>query len=79
MDDYTPELPEEDNDDLYEHYSFTADKGQSPLRIDKWLMNKVENATRNKIQDAAKNGSIFVNGTPVKSNYKGKPKDQVRV
>ncbi|MBB3125072.1 23S rRNA pseudouridine1911/1915/1917 synthase [Mesoflavibacter sabulilitoris] len=79
MDDYTPELPEEDNDDLYEHYSFTADKGQSPLRIDKWLMNKVENATRNKIQDAAKNGSIFVNGTPVKSNYKVKPNDQVRV
>lgn len=79
MDDYTPELPEEDNDDLYEHYSFTADKGQSPLRIDKWLMNKVENATRNKIQDAAKNGSIFVNDTPVKSNYKVKPNDQVRV
>ncbi|WP_027880372.1 RluA family pseudouridine synthase [Mesoflavibacter zeaxanthinifaciens] len=79
MDDYTPELPEEDNDDLYEHYSFTADKGQSPLRIDKWLMNKVENATRNKIQDAAKNGSIFVNGTPVKPNYKVKPNDQVRV
>lgn len=79
MDDYTPELPEEDNDDFYEHYSFTADKGQSPLRIDKWLMNKVENATRNKIQDAAKNGSIFVNGTPVKSNYKVKPNDQVRV
>ncbi|WP_417557833.1 RluA family pseudouridine synthase [Mesoflavibacter zeaxanthinifaciens] len=79
MDDYTPELPEEDNNDLYEHYSFTADKGQSPLRIDKWLMNKVENATRNKIQDAAKNGSIFVNGTPVKSNYKVKPNDQVRV
>lgn len=79
MDDYTPELPEEDNDDLYEHYSFTADKGQSPLRIDKWLMNKVENATRNKIQDAAKNGSIFVNGTPVKSNYKVKPNDQIRV
>jgi len=79
MDDYTPELPEEDNDDLYVHYSFTADKGQSPLRIDKWLMNKVENATRNKIQDAAKNGSIFVNDTPVKSNYKVKPNDQVRV
>ena len=79
MNDYTPELPEEDNDDLYEHYSFTADKGQSPLRIDKWLMNKVENATRNKIQDAAKNGSIFVNGTPVKSNYKVKPNDQIRV
>lgn len=79
MEDYTPELPDDDSDELYEHHAFTADKGQSPLRIDKWLMNKVENATRNKIQEAAKSGSIFVNGTPVKSNYKVKPNDEVRV
>lgn len=80
IDEYTPQLPDdEDNDDLYEHYAFTVEKGQSPLRIDKYLMNFVENATRNKIQAAAKNGSIFVNGTPVKSNYKVKPFDQIRV
>ncbi|WP_242130504.1 RluA family pseudouridine synthase [Aestuariivivens marinum] len=78
MDDYTPQLPDDD-DNLYEHYAFTVDKGQSPLRIDKYLMNFVENATRNKIQAAAKNGSIVVNGTPVKSNYKVKPNDHIRV
>jgi len=69
----------ETNDDLYEHYSFAADKGQQPLRIDKYLMNFVENATRNKIQAAAKNGNILVNGEVVKSSYKVKPLDQIRV
>lgn len=70
----------DDNDDeLYEHYSFTAEKGQQPLRIDKYLMNFIENATRNKIQTAAKNGSIYVNDTPVKQNYKVKPFDIIRV
>ena len=72
------DLPEQDND-LYEHYSFTVEKGQQPLRIDKYLMNFIENATRNKIQEAAKNGSIFVNDTPVKSNYKVRPSDKIRV
>jgi len=70
MDDYTPQLPDENN--LYEHHAFTVDKGQAPLRIDKYLMNFVENATRNKIQAAAKEGSIFVNDVAVKSNYKVK-------
>ncbi|TCL64382.1 23S rRNA pseudouridine1911/1915/1917 synthase [Mariniflexile fucanivorans] len=78
MEDYTPEFLD-DESDLYEHHAFTVDKGQNPLRIDKYLMNFVENATRNKIQAAAKNGSIFVNGTPVKSNYKVKPHDKIRV
>lgn len=67
------------DDDLYEHYAFTAVKGQTPLRIDKYLMNFIENATRNKIQAAAKNGNIYVNDTPVKSNYKVKPFDRIRV
>ena len=65
--------------DLYEHYSFTAEKGQAPLRVDKFLMNFIENATRNKIQQAAKAGNIFVNDTAVKSNYKVKANDVVRV
>lgn len=78
MDDYTPKLPK-DNDDLYEHHNFTVDKGQTPLRIDKYLMNRIENATRNKIQAAAKDGSIYVNGAQVKSNYKVKPNDEIRV
>ncbi len=69
----------ENNNSLFEHFSFQVDKGQSPLRIDKYLMNFVENATRTKIQAAAKNGSIKVNGLVVKSNYKVKPLDDIRV
>ncbi|WP_033959215.1 RluA family pseudouridine synthase [Psychroserpens jangbogonensis] len=75
----TTQPANENDDELYEHHSFVADKGQAPLRIDKYLMNRIENATRNKIQAAAKDGSIYVNGTPVKSNYKVKPLDKIRV
>ena len=46
-------------DDLFEHFSFIADVGQNPLRVDKFLMNRIENATRNKIQHAAKQGFII--------------------
>ena len=69
----------ENNNSLFEHFSFHVDKGQTPLRIDKYLMNFVENATRTKIQAAAKTGSIKVNGVVVKSNYKVKPLDDIRV
>ncbi|MBZ9650826.1 RluA family pseudouridine synthase [Psychroflexus montanilacus] len=69
----------DENDDLYEHHSFTATKGQEPLRVDKFLMNFIENATRNKVQQAAKDGNIYVNGIPVKQNYKVKAGDEVKV
>ncbi|MFT4611422.1 MAG: 23S rRNA pseudouridine1911/1915/1917 synthase [Glaciecola sp.] len=72
-------VTEKNDDNLYEHHSFTADKGQAPLRIDKYLMNRIENATRNKIQAAAKDGSIYVNDVQVKQNYKVKPLDIIRV
>ena len=78
-DENTPSLEDQQDDELYEHYAFTVVKGQTPLRIDKYLMNFIENATRNKIQEAAKNGSIYVNDVPVKSNYKVKPFDVIRV
>ncbi|GGE27090.1 RluA family pseudouridine synthase [Psychroflexus planctonicus] len=68
-----------DQDDLYEHHHFIASKGQEPLRIDKFLMNFIENATRSKIQQAAKDGNIYVNGTAVKQNYKVKAFDDVKV
>lgn len=68
-----------DNEELYEHHRFVASDGQIPLRVDKFLMNFIENATRNKIQQAAKAGNILVNNMPVKSNHKVKPKDIVRV
>ena len=67
------------NNSLFEHYSFIVDEGQSPLRIDKYLMNFIENATRSKIQEAAKNERIYVNGIVVKSNYKVKPNDLIKI
>ena len=71
------EDPEEE--ELFEHYSFTAGAGQEPLRVDKFLMNLIRNATRNKIQKAARDGNIRVNDQAVKQNYKVKPGDTVRV
>jgi 23S rRNA pseudouridine1911/1915/1917 synthase len=66
-------------DILHEHYSFGADAGQEPLRVDKFLMNRIENATRNKIQQAATAGYIQVNDQAVKSNYRVKAGDVVCV
>jgi len=68
-----------EQDDLYEHFKFIASEGQEPLRVDKFLMNFIENATRNKIQLAIKAGNVLVNDTIVKSNHKVKPNDVVRV
>lgn len=75
----TPEDIAETDDDLFEHYRFVVTAGQQPLRIDKFLMHLVPNATRNKIQNAASDGNIYVNDVPVKSNYKVKPGDVVRI
>lgn len=66
-------------DELYEHHRFVADKGQEPFRIDKYLVVKVQNATRNKVQNAIRAGSVLVNDAPVKPNYKIKPGDVIRV
>ncbi len=71
--------PQENSEALYEHHKFVASKGQEPLRVDKFLMNFIEYATRNKIQQAAKSGNIWVNGTVVKQNYKVKAGDEVKV
>ena len=69
----------ESNDDLYERFVFTADKGQEPFRIDKFLMNRIEGATRNKLQQAINAGLILVNNKEVKQNYKVKAFDQIIV
>jgi 23S rRNA pseudouridine1911/1915/1917 synthase len=69
----------EDRNELYEHFRFTVDKGQTPLRIDKYLMAKIENASRNRIQNSAKAGNIFVNGKEIKSNYKVRPLDVITI
>jgi 23S rRNA pseudouridine1911/1915/1917 synthase len=61
--------------EMFEHFRFEVDKGQSALRIDKYLMSKIVNATRNRIQIGVKAGNILVNGEDVKSNYKVRPDD----
>ncbi len=69
----------QDSEELYEHHSFTADQGQEPLRIDKFLMDRVPNTSRNRLQIAAKNGNILVNKKPVKSSYKVRPNDVISI
>ncbi len=73
---------EENNDiseELYQRFIFNADKGQEPYRIDKFLMNRIEGATRNKLQQAINTGLILVNNKEVKQNYKVKAFDQIIV
>lgn len=67
----------ETSDELYQRFVFKIDKGQEPLRIDKFLMSRLEGATRNKLQQAINNGLVLVNNTEVKQNYKVKPHDQI--
>lgn len=69
----------EESQDLFEHFGLTVDKGQGLLRIDKFLMQRIENATRNKIQQAAHAGNILVNGKAVKPNYRVKPLDVISI
>ena len=64
-------------EELYERLTLVVDKGQEPLRIDKFLLHKVVNTSRNKIQNAIDNGMVLVNSQKIKSNYKVKPEDQI--
>lgn len=79
QDERFPDSPDinDSSDELYERFSLIIDKGQEPLRIDKFLANRIEGATRNKLQQAMNHGMVMVNGGPVKPNYKIKPGDQV--
>lgn len=69
----------DDGRELWEHFHFTADKGQALLRIDKYLTERVPGTSRSRIQQAAEAQCIIVNGKPVKSNYRVKPLDDIRV
>lgn len=69
----------EENEELYEHFALTVDKGQSMIRIDKFLTLRLENTSRNRIQTAADAGNILVNGKAVKASYKVKPLDQISI
>ncbi|SJZ48386.1 RluA family pseudouridine synthase [Porphyromonas cangingivalis] len=80
-DEHLSDLIDEDGDptptELYEHFGITVDKGQQPIRIDKYLVDRMPNVSRNRVQQAADAGVIFVNQKPVKSNYKVKPLDVI--
>lgn len=65
------------SDELYERFNLTVDKGQEPLRIDKFLMNRIEGATRNKLQQAINAGMVVVNGKEIRPNYKVKALDEI--
>lgn len=71
--------PVGDSPELYEHFRVVVDKGQSPVRVDKYLFERIVNASRNRIQKAAEAGMVMANGKPVKSNYKVKPLDVLTV
>ncbi|NLJ43038.1 MAG: RluA family pseudouridine synthase [Bacteroidales bacterium] len=68
-----------DQQDLYEHYRYVVDPGQSLLRIDKYLSSRIENVSRTRIQDAANAGNILVNNKTVRPNYRVKPGDVVQI
>lgn len=70
---------DQEEEELYEHHRFKADKGQEMIRIDKFLLDRMPNTSRNKIQQAAKNGNVLVNKVVVKQNYKIKPGDEVSI
>src|SRR6478609_359561 len=74
-----PEMEQEENDDLFEHYRIVVDKGQTFMRIDKFLMDRIPNATRNKIQNAIEAESVRVNDKLIKSSYKIKPEDVISI
>ncbi|CAN5239726.1 RluA family pseudouridine synthase [soil metagenome] len=70
---------EEESDELFEHYRIIADKKQSLIRIDKFLMDKLPNVSRNKVQDAIKNNFVLVNDSEIKPNYKIRPGDVISI
>ncbi|MBD5203542.1 MAG: RluA family pseudouridine synthase [Bacteroidales bacterium] len=74
-----PSITLADGREVFEHFRFEADKGQQLLRVDKFLVARMEKTSRNRIQQAADAGCILVNGLPVKSSYKVKPGDTVSI
>ena len=70
---------EVDGREYFEHFRFTADKGQELLRVDKFLVTRLQKSSRNRVQQAAEAGCIWVNGKAVKSNYRVKPFDVIQV
>ncbi len=74
-----PSFITEDGREMYEHFRFVAEKGQQMIRVDKFLVDRMEKTSRNRIQQAADAGCLIVNGKPTKSSYKVKPGDVVSI
>lgn len=68
-----------EEDELFEHHKFIVDRGQEIIRIDKFLLDRLPNTSRNKIQIAARNGNVLANKVVIKQNYKVKPGDEISV
>ena len=79
LDDSLEDIEEVQQPELYEHFRVVVDKGQAPIRIDKYLFERIVNASRNRIQAAADAGFVMANGKPVKSSYKVKTIDMLTV
>lgn len=79
MEDYLEESEELEENELFEHFRLTVDPGQSAMRIDKFLANRIDNASRSRLQAAADAGNVIVNNEPVKSSYKVKPHDDIQI
>lgn len=77
--DFENQPEEQEDNDLFEHFKVVVDKGQSLLRIDKFLMSRIENASRNRIQNAIDAENVLVNKKPIKSSYKVKPFDEISI
>jgi 23S rRNA pseudouridine1911/1915/1917 synthase len=73
------EILEEQEEGFFEHHRIVSDKGQKLMRLDKFLVDRLERTSRNRIQNAAEDGFVKVNGTPVKSSYKVKPLDVITI
>lgn len=79
QEDFLEHSAAENDDDLFEHHRIVADKGQGPVRIDKFLFDRLEKTSRTRVQDACDNDFVRVNGKPVKSSYKIKPSDVITI
>ncbi|MDC1194118.1 MAG: RluA family pseudouridine synthase [Crocinitomicaceae bacterium] len=79
VEEYKVYSDQEGEEELFEHFRFKAEPGLVIIRIDKYLMDRMPNTTRNRLQNAAKNGNILVNEKRVKQNYKVKPLDEISI
>ena len=79
MEEYLLENEESEEEGMNEHYRLTVEPGQSMIRIDRFLTNRIENASRSRVKAAADAGNILVNEVPVKASYKVKPNDEIRI